>query len=470
MLLSILLWGCEQETEHHQSQDNKTIATPTTIVNLRTGPGKGYKIVKGLHPGENLNIEEKEYGDWVLVSTDDGQSGYVASEYIKIISFRNVIDNVETNTTNIPDMDLKKSGMSGSDVRSFFTRYMDFMTSTGGFVVTGCILFLQILLIQYFRNKYDYMLTGIRELTQTRPAVLAIIVSLFLTIFQSIAIFLTRHGASALDFYYILMLLSTGLVMAVVPWRIRMSGLKKHSQHFSYKGDSRASWATKLGAWTWSILLIPIAIIFIQHSGYGNHKIFDNSSFWSMLISMSVFTLIAWLFCRFFWTYVIIKHLLTSMNSTILGIFNIVLIIGIARYEYFACDESFSGINYAVSLYLLVLSVIIYGGAMLKTVNEKRCSNCHSFDGQYSHTTDLGHSDYTYREWESCGDSNIRPKHRDAIISDAQRLVSTTKRTHKWKTHHVCPDCDNKWEIEDQSNETVDSHTVKRSWKETYIE
>ena len=87
----------------------------------------------------------------------------------------------------------------------------------------------------------------------------------------------------------------------------------------------------------------------------------------------------------------IVKYLLTSINSTALSLFNFVIIFSIARYEYYACDESFFGVNYFVSLYLLMFSVMVYGALMYKTINEKRC--------------------------------------RDAVISDSQMLVSTTKRT-----------------------------------------
>lgn len=476
IILSIMLvglvFGCSNSGNHDQSANEEIILTPTTIVNLRTGPGKNAKIIKGVYPGTNLIAKGDILDEWIEVETEDGVTAFVASKYVKTVSSRSSVSNKNesSSSSNTVSNESYVPSASYEYDDSFLSSYMKFMTSSGGNIVTICLLIIDILAIVYFRRKYDFVLAAIGGLESVGIGMIAIIVSMILTIFDAVAIFSVRDGAGRLDPYYILMLISAGMIMVDVPWRIRMSGLRMHSQSFSYKGDSRASWARKLGVWTWSILLFPISIIYLQYSGYGSHDIFDNSSFFSMVLSIGIYTLIAWLFCCYFWTYVVIKHLLSSMNSVLLCILNVVLILGIARYEYFACKEAFSGIVYVVSLFLLLISVMIYGGVMLRIVNEKRCSNCHSFDGEYSHTTDLGYSDYTYKEWKSSDTSNITPRRRDAVVSDAQRLVSTTERTHKWKTHHICPDCEHRWEIEDQSKETIDSHTVKRSWKETYLD
>lgn len=474
--------GCISITRSHKSEEERTVVTPTTIVNLRSGPGTDYKIIKGVRPGINLTVNGNLDDEWIAVTTDDGVSAYVASKYVKVISGDAGPDIKETiypskkndgkEDSNVI-MDSVSSNVSAYTTSysfddSVFSSYMRFMMSTGGYIVTICVFLLEMLIIFYFRRKYDYGYTNFRPEPAT-PAILAIVISLVFTVFQTIAIFSVRDGKGPLDLYFIFMLLSTGLVMAVVPWCLRLSGLAPHVQHLSAEGDKRANWATKLGNWTWSILLIPISILWIQYAGYGDHKIFSNSSFWSMVFNMTLFTAGAWFFCAIIWPCIVIKYFLTSMNSKLLAVLNAVLVIGMARYEYYACDESFTGINYVVSLYLLVLSVMLYVGPLFTTVNELRCSNCHSFEGQYTHTTDLGYSDYTSKEWQNCDSSKITPRNRDAVISDSQRLVSTTKRTSKWKTHHECAYCDHRWEIENQSTETIDSHTVKRKWKETYI-
>ena len=485
MVIALFATGCISITPSPKSEASTIEVTPTSIVNLRTGPGTDYNIIKGVYPGTKLTTNSPISDEWIMVYTEDGIKAYVASKYVKVVSSgvkstdsNTVHDSSNSNKSqanlgvNNSDSNISKAYTSHSlNLRkdnSFLSKYMTAMISGGGQVITVILLVLDIAVIWYFRKKYDY--TCIVELTPATPAIIVILISLGLTIFQSIAILVMREKPGYLDPYYILMILSTGMVMVDVPWRLRISGRTLHDQYLSNKGNQRAEWATKLGNVTWTILLIPISILYIQYAGYADHKIFTNASLWSMIFDMIIFTIGAYSFCGIIWPYIVVKYLLTSINSKILWALNIVLVIGIVRYQYNVCEVCFSGFNYLASLFLLILSVSAYITPLFKTVNEKRCSNCHSFYGEHTHTTDLGYSDYTSKEWKNDDASGITPNHRNAVISDNQRLVSTTKRTSKWTTHHQCPFCDHQWKIDNQSTETIDSHTVKRSWKETYLD
>lgn len=496
VLLAFTATGCLSITrvddKDKKAAESKMVVTPTTIVNLRTGPGTNYQIVTGLQPGMELTVINNASDEWMEVSTDDGMKGYVSSKYVKAITKEIVSDDIVYDDIASNDIvkgnevtEEESSLMSDSEDSplvsdapahryggdSFFASYMNFMTSAGGYFFTLILFIAEICAVLFLHKKYDYVFWCTGTLVPAGTALIAITISAVLTVFQILAIFSVRNYSSAMDPYFILMLLSTGYVMADTPWRLRMSGLLTHCRSLGKEGDSRVNKATMLGNVTWTILLIPVAILYLQYAGCGPHKIFagNTHSFWSMVWAMVLFGAGGWLFCGIIWPKVIVKYLLTSLNSVLLCILNIILVFGIVKYEYYSCDASFTGLTFLVSLFLLVMSACFYVGPMFTTINERRCSNCHSFDGEYSHTTDLGSTVYTSKGWRNCGTSGISPRHSDAVISDSQELVSTTKLTKKWKTHHTCAYCDHKWELENQSTEVIDSHVEKRSWKETYL-
>lgn len=81
LTLVLCLWGCDR----HDSADDAYVkeVTPTTIVNLRTGPGQGHGIVRGLHPGEKLVVVGSDGEEWIEVTTSGGEKGYVASNTVE---------------------------------------------------------------------------------------------------------------------------------------------------------------------------------------------------------------------------------------------------------------------------------------------------------------------------------------------------------------------------------------------------
>lgn len=81
VLLGIGMLSCSSDNDGKKDEFIKTM-TPTTIVNLRTGPGLNYEIILGLHPGEVLNVEGDSNKEWVAVVTHSGRRGYVASKYL----------------------------------------------------------------------------------------------------------------------------------------------------------------------------------------------------------------------------------------------------------------------------------------------------------------------------------------------------------------------------------------------------
>lgn len=470
IFLTALLTGCNDKKNVNDHEYSEQIVTPTTIVNLREGPGKDYAIIKGIKPGEKLIAETAIDGEWIKVSTDRGLTGFVAGQYVEVIPLTDSKTSSSTSTNNSFHTYTKRDSNIYSDTpdkTSIFVRYIHFMKRDAGFFIIVLLLVVEIFVSYFLKKRYDYIYRRLgHDPASVKIGLICIIISIVLTVFQILAIFSVRNGASGDDLLYFLMLLSTGIIMVIIPWRLRLSGLNSVRHHPVTSGYSRVKWANTLGIWTWLILLFPISIILIQNAGDASGSRFTETTFWSMVFDMGIFCLVTWLFCRFFWPLVVVKYLFKSMHSGVLWCVNMVLILSLARYGYNICDVSFTGVNYIVSLWLLFFIIALDCCSLFNVINEKRCGNCHNFEGEYTGSTSLGSTYYTSREWEKIDNASIVPERSDAIVSDAQRLVSTTKRTDRWKTHHQCSICSNKWDIDNSTTTTVDSHTVKREWTE----
>jgi hypothetical protein len=67
------------------------VARAGTCLNLREGPGPGYAVITCLADGVRLtldtvpgrfSVENNEYGAWIRVRSDAGQSGWVSNAYL----------------------------------------------------------------------------------------------------------------------------------------------------------------------------------------------------------------------------------------------------------------------------------------------------------------------------------------------------------------------------------------------------
>ncbi len=467
LTLVLCLWGCER----HDSSDDAYVkeVTPTTIVNLRTGPGQGHGKVRGLHPGEKLVVVGSDGEEWIEVTTSGGEKGYVASKYLEETGYKESGQNLSSGVYHGVDETAYTPHLRYKD-GSLMSDYVRFVFTDSGFIFILILFAIQYGVCFWLKKCYNFrQYMPMYERKSAGWGIFAVIVSAAFTIFQIISIFSVREGASSNDFVFSMMILSSGLIMATVPWRLKISGYRNIHCMSSGAEDSRADWGGTLGTWMWTILIIPLAVFYIQSFRYIRIS-FDDDSFFGMVWTMAMFLLFTWVFCKYFWTYVVVKYMFKSMNSVLLGIVNCIMGWGIAILGYDMCGSSFNGIFYIISLWLLVLILMIDLGSVLTTVNEKRCGNCHTFEGKYTGTTDLGSSYRTEYDWKNGSDSMINRRHENSVISENRRLVRTTKRVDKWKTHHHCPNCYNDWDIDNSSETTVASNTVERRWKETYIE
>lgn len=56
--------------------------TPTTVLNVRGGPGTDYAQIGSIQPGESFVIRGEE-NDWYIINYS-GQDGYVSGEYVTV--------------------------------------------------------------------------------------------------------------------------------------------------------------------------------------------------------------------------------------------------------------------------------------------------------------------------------------------------------------------------------------------------
>ena len=57
--------------------------TPTTYLNLRSGPGTGHSVVTVLSPSQPVTTTGNTSGAWYEVTTGDGQTGWASGTYLK---------------------------------------------------------------------------------------------------------------------------------------------------------------------------------------------------------------------------------------------------------------------------------------------------------------------------------------------------------------------------------------------------
>lgn len=469
LLALAIFWGCEKQPS---GTEQREIAVPTAVVNLRTGPGTSHGIVKGLTPKDTTYIISGQGEKWLYVKCSGSHhEGYVSSKYMEIS--KTSVSTPDPKSSTAYNKSVASASFFGSPINdgngsgSLLKAWPRFILNSGwpGLITVFLLLGLSVGICTWLKKRYNYQIElRLYKTYPAAPAYAVVFISMALTLWQILAIFSVRDGASDNDFIYSLMIISTGIPMATIPWRIRISSLWTIRDRSE---SGRYVWGGRIGVLGWIILLFPLCIFYLQSASYNDLNM-KSDSFSGMLFTLGFFFGISWVFARFFWPLVIVKYLFKSMNSTLLGILNVVLVLGIGIYGFKMCDQTFSGLTYVVSLWALWLIMMVILMAPINVINERRCGNCHNFEGQYEGSTDLGSSYETDTDWESTSDSNITARHSGAIISDARRKVRTTTRIDKWKTHHSCPYCYEEWDLDHENRTEVGRETLERRWTETY--
>lgn len=99
MIISTVLVNFSFAAE--ESSSAGIVATQSTALNIRSGPGTGYGIVGKLQKGSYITLQSETNG-WWKVEYADGQEGYVSSEYIsKIQESKAYLTNTQSTRLNI---------------------------------------------------------------------------------------------------------------------------------------------------------------------------------------------------------------------------------------------------------------------------------------------------------------------------------------------------------------------------------
>ena len=474
VLLLMLFSACGNVHEVHEVQVSDKYVTPTTkVVNMRRGPGTKYGIVTKVKSGEVLKVMDDSDSLWTKVTTAKGREGYVSSKYLAITDAAPETETVISSSdeaSSIQATEQPKITYRNEDgMTSTFASYALFMLANPlrAYIVLAVLFIIEFALYYWLRRKYNYIDDCDSESSVT-VGYIFVALSAVLTVLQMKGIFEIRKTPSSDDMMFVLMLLSTGLLMAMLPWRIKISGLDDITDR--YKGD-RVKWGGRIGFITWAVLLWPLCNFYLDIPDYINVD-YSDETMGGMIWTMLKFWFFTGAFCWIVWPYFIVKYCLRSMGSNMLWILNWVIAYGIGKYGYYMCDTSFSGLIYIVSLWGLFMIVCCNIGLMFGTINERRCGNCHMFEGNYMGKTDLGHSYSTVTRWESDNDDFARAnKSRDyAAVSDTKVKIRSTYRTNRWKTHHSCPYCDEKWDINHKEKYAVNHETLGHKWTEHWLE
>lgn len=494
LVFMVGLFSCGSKHEEAGSGQEQVFMTSRITLNLRKGPGTRYGVVGKIRPKEAVQVIGDTDSSWIMVRKATGIEGYASAKYLAVTAAPSAeakgkapksegrVPKANGRATEskgkaqasrtvgggdksvlVSASSVARSLPPASDMCGGYVRYM-LANSTNAYMILAVLFAIELLLYLWLRAKYNYIDSCD---SQSGVAVGYIVVVIFaaLTICQMVGIAEVRKRPSYDDILYAFMLLSTGLLMAVLPWRIKISGLDDISDH---DDNGRVWWGDTIGFFTWAILLLPLCNYYLDACEYIPLD-FPDETLGGMLWTMAKFLFFTGLFCGFVWPYLIVRYCLKSMGSIVLWALNIVIIYGVGKYGYYMCDESFSGLLYLVSLFCGFMIVCWDCGLLFSPINERRCGNCHTFDGQYTGKTDLGYSYSTSTSWENDND-DYALRHRSydqAYVSNTRRQVRTTYRTDRWKTHYCCPYCDNRWELDHKDKYAVDHQTMRHEWTET---
>lgn len=354
--------------------------------------------------------------------------------------------------------------------------YIKWMDSIGGWawlIIAGLFL-LQTALLATFNDTYDYQQNIIRRTGVSKsdfkpasvwPGYAAVFVSLLLTAWQLWGIVDMRGSASSTDFFYLGLVLSTGLVGAVLPWRIHLSSLYEPSDD---NPRGRSMCAKFTGGVCWLLLLVPIVVALMGIHTWFTLR-FDFTSVWAMVITVAV-VLIAY----YIMLAVVMNHtvafLLMSMNSMQLGVAYFFVALSLGWIGFNVVWDTFDGLTAVFGAVLTFFGMLWVYVTCYCQVRYHRCGHCHNYAGLTTGTTDHGYSYSTSDEWRGTSDSKIRSKRSYAEVEDAQKLVRTTYRHHKWTDHQVCGVCGDKWDIDQETKRAVGEQVLGHRWTERWVE
>ncbi len=102
LLMFILIFSCSSifAMKNYENVDFVTGMVTASALNVRTGPGTGYRVIGTVYKNEYIRVFAK-IGDWYVVQTPSDQIGAVSTKYVKKITGNagSTTPNTSTGTT-----------------------------------------------------------------------------------------------------------------------------------------------------------------------------------------------------------------------------------------------------------------------------------------------------------------------------------------------------------------------------------
>ena len=103
-IFSIIVLGTSTSfaMQHYYKTDFSTGIVNATVLNVRSGPGSGFKVITTVKKNEYVRVFAG-IGDWYVIQTDNNYIGAVSKKYIKAVyagSSSNIGSNTNNNSSN----------------------------------------------------------------------------------------------------------------------------------------------------------------------------------------------------------------------------------------------------------------------------------------------------------------------------------------------------------------------------------
>lgn len=431
-------------------------------LNMRSGPGTNYGVIYQLAPGSYVSVIDTAYTyrGWTEVRTQNGIRGYVADSYLSADYRFGFDDNPQEDSGfkfSLPRLDTLAKYH-----KLLYHKLLDLELSKAlmwllipAFLALGLILGMKWAYLDYdLGPEFAYIVLFFSS-----------VITLPMLVFFEAAFV---EGWSSAAVYYSMLFPMTCLMLHAA-WRVKLCGMS-YGRHIKESGWGYFHFQMGRG-----LANIFTLIVLCAYINLGNHLIdllpvrydFMRQTFWHLLLSLIVLSVIVSLYYRCVWPF-IVQYLLQSVNQSIVYIMSLLVSAGMIKYLYdvfYANTFNLSFIFtmcyfYVVALFLLAKPITI--------INSRRCARCHSFSTTWTGREDLGYETKVKTYWRDIDEKYIDRRISHSEIEDPQELVERTEVEHQWNDNFRCYNCDNEWSIFGSKTVSRSYKPLKREWTERY--
>lgn len=464
LLCSLLFMACsgdKHEDNAPADTDEPALvrAVPTTTINMRQQPFPDANITTRFGTADTLQVlSPAENGEWIYVLAKKGGQGYegfVSENYVTYIG-PNTVDQLPL-TDDMDESERNRGAIEAAAAE----KAKDAVWPIWLIVTLAVISSAVCVSMSEMYNYRSYLKGGAPSVW---PGYIAVALSLGALAYVCWSVLQVRTGSSRLDLYFAAMVLSVGAPAAVIPWRIRISGLDSPRDR-DKELNARVLWGYVMASLGWLALLVPLCYLALDMGHPWTFAVCEDT-FWNMVLFMVVYAVVGIAFAKVIWPWGVVNTLFGTMPSTVLWWLDLVVCYVLFRFAHGMLYDAFSGFNYLAGLFLGFCVSCLTLGVLYGDLAQLRCVNCHSFAGEHEGTTDQGYDYSTSDEWRSISNSSVNSRY-GGEVSDAEARVRVTKATHRWQTHHRCAVCGEHWDLNHSHSKDVDEQVMEKRWTET---